>query len=145
MTRYAQLSRAAAGVTPTSRAVVQAIFDSASPASAFPDVKDLLVVAGVQVQSGWLYDGSAFFAVSTSLPDLKAARQADLDGLLDANFDFKAFIRAGTATSVTAANVGTFLAQICNNYRTLRAAIASAADAGALAAINLNSGWPANP
>jgi hydrogenase maturation factor len=71
--------------------------------------------------------------------------QAALDLLLDMNFDLKAFIRAGTSTTVTGTNVGTFLATICDNYRTIRASIAAATTLTQLNAININSGWPANP
>lgn len=75
----------------------------------------------------------------------KAAKQAALDAFLDANFDFKAFIRAGTITTLTGAQVGTFIASISNNYRTIRANIAAAGTVGAVNAISINSGWPANP
>lgn len=71
--------------------------------------------------------------------------QTQLDNLLDNNFDLVKFIRAGTSTTVTATNVGTFLATICDNYRTLRASIAAASTWAALNAININSGWPSNP
>ena len=86
------------------------------------------------------YSGSA-----TELADAKSTKQAALDLLLDQNFDLKAFIRAGTAAGITGANIGTFLATITNNYRTLRAAIAAAATVQAVQAINVNSGWPNNP
>jgi hypothetical protein len=71
--------------------------------------------------------------------------QSQLDALLDNNFDLRAFIRAGTSTTVTATNIGTFLATINNNYRTLRAQIVAASTAAAVQAININSGWPSNP
>ncbi len=72
-------------------------------------------------------------------------KQQALDDLLDGNFDLKAFIRAGTSATITAANVGSFLATITNNYRSLRAQIAAAASVSAINAINFNSGWPNNP
>jgi hypothetical protein len=71
--------------------------------------------------------------------------QKALDALLDSNFDLKAFIRAGTSSAVTAANVGNFLAQITNNYRSLRTQIAAATTLAQLQAININAGWPSNP
>lgn len=77
--------------------------------------------------------------------ECQAWLQSQLDALLDNNFDLKAFIRAGTATSITGTNVGTFLATICNNYRTLRASIAAATTVAQLNAININAGWPSNP
>ena len=61
------------------------------------------------------------------------------------NFDLAKFIRGGTATGITAAQVGTFLATITNNYRTLRASIANAANVAAVNAVNIAAGWPANP
>jgi hypothetical protein len=75
----------------------------------------------------------------------KAAKQTALDALFDAQFDLAKFIRAGTSTTITATNVGTFLATITNNYRSLRASIAAAGTAAAVDAINVAGGWPANP
>lgn len=75
----------------------------------------------------------------------KAQKQAALDVLFDGNFDLSAFIKSGTSTAITAANVGTFLATITNNYRSLRAQIANASTLAILNAININSGWPSNP
>jgi hypothetical protein len=72
-------------------------------------------------------------------------KQAALDALLDNNFDLKAFIRGGTSTLISGVNVGVFLATIANNYRTLRASIANAGSVATVNAININSGWPANP
>ena len=88
---------------------------------------------------------AAYVGSATELADAKATKQAALDALLDQNFDFKAFIRAGTATGITGANIGTFLATITNNYRTLRSAIASASTVQNVQAVNINSGWPNNP
>jgi hypothetical protein len=82
---------------------------------------------------------------ATQLQWNKWQMQTALDALLDNNFDLKAFIRAGTSTAVTAANVGTFLATIVDNYRSLRASIAAATTMAQLQAININSGWPNNP
>lgn len=84
---------------------------------------------------------ASFFPVA----DYQAAKQAQLDALFDIKFDLAKFIRAGTATTVTAANVGTFLSQITNNYRTLRASIAAAASVAAVNAIDVTAGWPSNP
>jgi hypothetical protein len=86
------------------------------------------------------YVGSA-----TELSWNKTQKQIALDALLDNHFDLTAFIRAGTVTTLTATNIGTFLATISNNYRTLRASIAVAADLTTLNAININAGWPSNP
>jgi hypothetical protein len=82
---------------------------------------------------------------ATQLQWNKAQLQTSLDALLDKNFDLKAFIRAGTSSAITAANVGTFLAQITNNYRSLRTQIAAATTMTQLQAININAGWPGNP
>lgn len=92
------------------------------------------------------YDAAyATFQATWPIAFLRAQKQGALDAFFDANFDLKAFIRAGSAATVTAANVGTFLATITNNYRALRASIAAAADAATVNAININSGWPSNP
>lgn len=98
------------------------------------------------IASGWTPSSlaaaqNAFFP----LANFQAQKQAQLDALFDANFDLPKFIRAGASTGVTAAGVGTFLAQITNNYRTLRASIAAAASVAAVAAIDVTTGWPANP
>ena len=86
------------------------------------------------------YSGSA-----TELAYHKVQAQTALDAAFNANFDLAAFIRAGTATGITATQVGTFLATITNNYRSLRAAIANAATVAAVNAVNIAAGWPANP
>lgn len=104
-----------------------------------PALTQVLVAGSTQTQ----VDAAAatFFPIA----DYRAAKQAQLDALFDAKFDLAKFIRAGTATAVTAANIGTFLAQITNNYRTLRASIAGAASVSAVNAIDATSGWPSNP
>ena len=86
------------------------------------------------------YTGSA-----SELQFWKNKQQAALDALFDANFDLSKFIRGGTITTITATNVGTFLATITNNYRTLRTNIAAATTVALVQAININSGWPSNP
>lgn len=88
---------------------------------------------------------SAYVGSAAQLAYTKAQKQTALDAAFDTNFDLTKFIRGGTATNITAANVGTFLATITNNYRSLRASIANAANVAAVNAININSGWPVNP
>lgn len=75
----------------------------------------------------------------------KAIQQAALDAIFSANFDLAAFIRSGTTVGITGVQVGTFLATITNNYRTLRAAIANATTVAQISAINVTAGWPNNP
>lgn len=75
----------------------------------------------------------------------KVRKQAALDDILDTRFDFKAFIRGGTIKTITGTQVGNFIATFENNWRTLRDAIAAAATTDAVIAINVESGWPANP
>lgn len=75
----------------------------------------------------------------------RAQKQAALDALFDANFDLAKFIRGGTLTTITGANVSAFLATCTNNYRTLRAAIVAGATVAVVDAINVSAGWPANP
>lgn len=88
---------------------------------------------------------SAYAGSAAELAYHKAAKQLALDTAFNANFDLAAFIRGGTASNVTAAQVGTFLATITNNYRSMRAAIANAANVATVDAINIASGWPSNP
>lgn len=88
---------------------------------------------------------SSYAGSAAQLSFVKTQKQAALDKAFDANFDLEKFIRGGTATNITATNVGTFLATITNNYRTLRASIANAATVAAVNAVNINSGWPSNP
>ena len=103
---------------------------------------DGIWVGDVQIATDFLstYNGSAIEVVW-----YKKRKLINLDEQFDKNFDLAKFIRNGTATNITAANVGTFLAAITNNYRSLRAAINAASDIAAVNAINLNSGWPSNP
>lgn len=75
----------------------------------------------------------------------KAQKQTVLDEQFDNKFDLAKFIRGGNSTTITANNVGTFLATITNNYRSLRASIAAAATVDAVVAIDLTAGWPGNP
>lgn len=87
----------------------------------------------------------AAYQATWSLAYWQAQKQAQLDAFYAANINLDAFIRGGTVTGVTATQVGTFLAQIVNNYRTLRASIAAAASISAVNAVNVQSGWPSNP
>ena len=70
---------------------------------------------------------------------------ANLKSGFEANFNLVTFIENGTVSNLTAAQVGTFLATIANNYRSLRAQIAAATTVAQVQAININSGWPSNP
>lgn len=83
--------------------------------------------------------------LSNNLVYAQLVKQAALDALLNNNFDLIAFIRSGSSVLVSGVAVGTFLSTIANNYRSLRAQIAAAGTVGAVNAININSGWPANP
>jgi len=128
------------------------------PQGVFPAVQAALVAAGFSGSVSVAPDGihvsdvatalNAFNSYSGSAAELQywqTAQQAALDTLFNANFDLAKFIRAGTATNVVAAGVGTFLATITNNYRSLRAQIAAATSVAQVQAININSGWPSNP
>ena len=107
----------------------------------------------VNTPAGWFADNAAavqaiinaFSGSANELQYWQRLWQTKLDAEFDANFDLAKFIRGGTVTTVTAANVGNFLAQITNNYRSLRAQIAAAATVAAVQAINIASGWPSNP
>jgi hypothetical protein len=87
----------------------------------------------------------ATFQATWSLSWWQNYVQRQLDALLTVNLDFPGLVRAGSLTSVTGANIGTFLSTVCNNYRTLRASIAAATTVSQVQAININSGWPNNP
>lgn len=116
-----------------------------SPPSHVATVQDLFnILRTTDTTSAEMLAFGTATASAATLPELKYIKQTALDTEFDDNFDIPAFIRGGTAT-VTAANVGNFIAQITNNYRTLRAQIAAAATPTALNAIDITSGWPANP
>ena len=87
----------------------------------------------------------AYVGSAAELAYHKAQTQTALDALFDANFDLTKFIRGGTVATITATQVGTFLAQIANNYRALRASIAAATTVAQVNAINPAGGWPTNP
>lgn len=103
---------------------------------------DGLIVSDVAAAQAFInrYTGSV-----EELAFSKARQQTALDEFFNAHFDLAAFIRGGATTGLTGAQVGTFLAAIANNYRTLRVSIASAANVAAVNAVNVSSGWPANP
>ena len=126
------------------------------PSPVAPGLKEAIEAAGhsaVSERGGWEVDNliavqaiiSTYSGSSAELAWWKAQHQEALDALFDANFDLAKFIRVGTATGITATNVGNFLATITNNYRTLRANIAAAKTVADVQAIIITSGWPANP
>lgn len=84
-------------------------------------------------------------AIPASVADLQALLQVALLALFTQNFNLAQFIINGTAATITATQVGTFLATITNNFRSLRASIAAATTVSQLNAININAGWPSNP
>jgi hypothetical protein len=55
------------------------------------------------------------------------------------------FFDGGTITTVTAANVGSFIASAINNYRTKKASINAATTSAQVIAIDVTTGYPANP
>lgn len=117
-----------------------------------PGLVPALEEAGIFIANrsdGWVCSdpaaAEAIIASYNPLPTQKAEKQAALDKFFDEHFELARFIREGTATNVTGTQVGTFLANVTNRYRTLRASIAAAADQGALDAINIATGWPSNP
>lgn len=130
-----------------------------SPASGlFSACEDALAAAGFNTRVELSPDGvrvsdiptvtavlQSYVGGAEQLNFSKAQKQAALDALFDANFDLAKFIRGGTSTSITATNVGTFLATITNNYRSLRAQISTASTLAILNGINISSGWPSNP
>lgn len=105
-----------------------------------PTPAELAAIKATQVAND-----AARATYNASLPGAKQAMQLALDAMFDAQFDLKAFIRGGTISTVTAVQVGSFLAQITNNYRSLRSQISAATTVAQVQAININAGWPANP
>ena len=86
------------------------------------------------------YSGSA-----TELTYAKDAKKKLLFDLCDTQYDLRALADSGTTASLTSTNVGTYLANVGNNYRTLKGQINAAANVAAVNAININAGWPAYP
>jgi hypothetical protein len=84
-------------------------------------------------------------ATPATLSDLQFIQQMALDAIFNQNFNLGNFIMQGTVTSVTGTQLANFLAQITNNYRTLRAQIAACTTKQQVGAIDITSGWPANP
>ena len=80
-----------------------------------------------------------------TVQDWQSQKKEQLDIFFDKNFDLAKFIKTGTVSTITGAQIGTFLAQMTNNYRTLKSNIASAATIPAVQAIDVTSGWPSNP
>ena len=115
-------------------------------------LRDSIVAQGFRI---WIENGQAFaddpVAVQAiinafdPLPTLKAAKLATLKAAVSARADMFGLMDSGSSTTVSATQFGTFWAAAINNYRVLKAQIAAAPDAATLAAINLGTGWPANP
>ena len=76
---------------------------------------------------------------------LKAAKLATLKANVSARADMFGLMDSGSSTTVTSAQFSAFWASAINNYRTLKASIQNAPDVANLNAINLGTGWPANP
>lgn len=83
--------------------------------------------------------------VAALLANARRNKQELLDIQFQTRFDLIKFIQQGTATNVTGTQVGNFLASTTNNYRSLKASIATAATPAAVNAIDITAGWPANP
>jgi hypothetical protein len=87
---------------------------------------------------------NSYVGSSTELSWNKDNKKAALDTYFTTYFDLTEFIMQGTV-QVSATNVGNFIAQITNNYRSLKSQIANAANMTALNAIDITKGWPNNP
>jgi hypothetical protein len=88
---------------------------------------------------------TAAVAVPYTVSDLQLILLFALNVFLNANGQLPVMIAAGSSTSLTGTQFGTFLATAANNYRTLRAAINAATTVTQLNAINVLAGWPSNP
>jgi hypothetical protein len=86
------------------------------------------------------YTGSA-----TELTFTKDTRKKALYDLVDNYYDLRALADGNTTTNLSANTVGTYLANVGNNYRTKKAAINNAATVAAVNAVDINTGWPAYP
>ena len=75
----------------------------------------------------------------------QALTQTALDSFYQTNFNFDFLVRGGQSTTITGAQIGSAIATIVNNYRSIRASIAQASTIAAVQAINVTSGWPSNP
>lgn len=75
----------------------------------------------------------------------KAQRLADNLNYMTGFVNWPNFIDNGTVTTVSAAAVGNFIAAVANNYRTKRNSINAAATSAACIAIDVSTGYPANP
>jgi hypothetical protein len=75
----------------------------------------------------------------------QTVKQQALFDLVVAKYNLRELADLGTTTTMTGTQVGTYLAGVGNNYRSLKAQIKAAATVAAVNAININAGWPAYP
>jgi hypothetical protein len=75
----------------------------------------------------------------------KTCQLAALLAYLQNYLNLSNFVDGGTATNVTGTGVGTFLADLTNNYRTKKQAIQNATTSAQVWAVDFQTGWPSNP
>jgi len=88
---------------------------------------------------------NGYVGSSAELTYAKDTRKRSLYDLVDNYYDLRALADGNTTTNLSANTVGTYLANVGNNYRTKKAAINAAATVAAVNAVNINTGWPAYP
>lgn len=77
--------------------------------------------------------------------DPGAGKLKRLQDAFDARTSLFAIADAGTSQTVTGAQFGNFCATAINNYRVKKAALLAATTQAELDAVDLTTGWPANP
>jgi hypothetical protein len=107
-----------------------------------PAVTQLEAAGKTQVQIAADY---ATFQATWPLAWWQAQQQAANFAYLSTFFNFVNFIDGGTLTTLTGTQVGNFIASCANNYRSKKAAIAAATTSAQVIAIDVTSGYPANP
>lgn len=88
---------------------------------------------------------NSFDPMTYTRADPGAGKLKRLQEGFDARTSLFAIADAGAATTVTAAQFGAFCATAINNYRVKKAALLAATTQAELDAVDLTTGWPANP
>lgn len=107
-----------------------------------PAVTQLEAAGKTQAQ----YDADyAAFQATWPLAWWKAAKLAEHLAYLQSFLNLANFVDAGTLTTVTGTQFSNFMASLTDNYRTKKASIIAATTSAQVIAIDVTSGYPANP
>jgi hypothetical protein len=93
----------------------------------------------------YLTTGTVLPTISTALVIQQKLRLGELHNTLVPRADIVQMIEGGVGATTTGDGVALYLATCANNDRTLRRQINLATTPEAVRAIDINSGWPANP